>query len=271
VGARSASASVSGGATWVRAPKLEADPYFGGVHARTFLDHGGRRALVAFRGICLDNEFRQCEVDKCFLESLKAFGVISDMVYATRDACKDMVDDLDYFPQAEAVVKRVQADHPDYAVMLTGHSLGGALAISVAASQPGVLKAVTFAPSAFHNILRESLGLSEVQIQALPADDLVAVGDPYDCLINAVYVHEARLGSTTCLLEGTEEPWPCEPRMKVDLMYDQQTLARTIQCKARTHDWSRYEQVLVQKAPHLSHQCCQTSSSRSASQPPPPP
>lgn len=241
-----ANATIPGG-SWERLPETEADSDRGGVHGRTFIDRSKKRIIIAFRGICADDGHRQCQVDKCFLQSFQAFGVLSNVAYLTNVSCDQFTTEFDYVHQADAYVRAVQATYPDYAVFLTGHSLGGALAIVTAAAQPGVLKAVTFAPTAFAALLNGTMGLSPAAIAALPADDLIAVCDHYDCLINAVYVHSAREGSTTCLLEGLQEPWPCEESMQV--IIDPRTLKNTLMCKGSTHDWRRYEKLLLATAP----------------------
>merc|ERR1719357_668745 len=125
--------------------------------------------------------------------------------------------------------------------LLAGHSLGGALAIGTAATQPGVLQAVAFAPTAFHRILTHDLGLSEHDIKRLPRRDLLALGDPYDCLINSVYVPLARDGATTCLFEDFDPPAVCSARM----LSSEMDLMPTMLCKGATHNWRRYAAALL--------------------------
>jgi len=228
------------GAVWERAPEFEADPPHGGVHAKVFVDRGDRRIIISFRGICVDDGFRQCQLDNCLLQSWGAFGLISPLMYRSSAQCSDFAAEMNYTAQADAIVRRVQDHFQSHSVLLVGHSLGGALAILTAARQPGVLQAVAVAPTAFHGVLRGELGMSEDSISQLPSDDLVAVGDPYDCLINAVFVHEARKGATTCLYEGLDEPWPCSPEMKKDIAFDLMTFPAVSLCKVQTHDWPHY-------------------------------
>lgn len=237
---------VAPGEEWVRMPELEANPQEGGVHMRVFAEHARKQAICAFRGICVDNTYRQCQVDKCFLQSYQAFGKISGVMYEAGTNCASFAGEMNYFEQADSLVRRVQAQLAGYSVLLTGHSLGGAMSISVAASQPGVLRAITFAPSAFYDILLDHVGLSEVEIQNLPSEDLVALGDPYDCLINSAFKENARKGATTCLLEGLPEPAACIPRMQQDVMFDEVHLAEAALCKGGAHDWSRYANILLE-------------------------
>lgn len=239
-----ANATISGGG-WKRLVEVEVDLEQGGLHARAFVNHEARRGILTFRGICLENEHRQCQVDKCFLQSVRAFGEYSPLLFDAGVDCSELGDTVDYVAQADAAVRAMQAHLPGYALMLTGHSMGGALAIVTAARQPGVLQAVTFAPTAFNVMLADLLHFSEDQLAQLPSDDLIAIGDQYDCMINTVAVHQARQGSTTCLYETFEEPSMCEVQMKQSLSYSKLSFPKAIMCKVTTHQWSRYRQLIL--------------------------
>merc|ERR1740120_85033 len=94
----------------------------------------------------------------------------------------------------------------------------------------------------------ELLGFPEAQIAALPAHDLIAIGDQYDCMINTVAVPQARKGATTCLYEDVEEPMFCEAPMKHSLSYSQLSFPKAMMCKTVTHQWSRYQRLVVERA-----------------------
>lgn len=55
------------------------------------------------------------------------------------------------------MVRQVQKDLPKHSLTLTGHSMGGLMAMVTAARQPKVLKAMTFAPTPFHVIMNDEL------------------------------------------------------------------------------------------------------------------
>jgi len=239
-----ANATISGSG-WERFEEVETDPSQGGVHTRAFVNHQERTGILTFRGICLENEHRQCQIDKCFLQSIRAFGDYSSLLFDAGVECSELGEPLDYSADADAVVRAMQAHLPGYSLMLTGHSLGGALAIVTAARQPGVLQAVTFAPTAFNGMLADLPHGSENQLAQLPSSDLIAIGDQYDCMINTVAVHQARRGSTTCLYEDVEEPSMCEVQMKHSLSYSKLSFPKAMMCKVTTHQWSRYRHLIL--------------------------
>jgi len=253
-----ATISSSAGENWERLFNFDLDPIPGGVHARVFADRANRRAIIAFRGSCLEPTVEQCRLDACFLTEIKGFGALSSVVYKTNESeCKTYESHLDYVEQADKFVKAVQVELPDYKLLLTGHSMGGMLAMVIAATQPRVLQAITFAPSPFHETLLAQLGWQEAQIAALPAEDLIAACDPYDCGINSLYVDQARLGATTCLYFGTIEPSACanvsvqpyaHESWKSELQADDLELSKiraNLECKASAHEWSRYEHFVL--------------------------
>lgn len=242
----------SGGPKWERAPALEKTSTRGGVHARVFVSHQTKQAIIAFRGSCEDDSNRQCQVDKCFLRSISAFGSISRFAFPTNANCSQFDSELDYVSQADMVVRAAQAKLVDYAVLLTGHSLGGGLAMVSAARQPGVLQAVTFAPTPFHAVLRQHVGLSEEEISQLPAQDLVATGFLYDLLINTAYVPNARQGATTCLYTHIQTPLVCNPSMVRPQPDSLWVTARRLACKAVSHEWKGYRRLVLQLSADLT-------------------
>ncbi|CAE7180485.1 unnamed protein product [Symbiodinium pilosum] len=137
---------------------------------------------------------------------------------------------------------------------MTGHSLGGLLAI-VTAYRMG-LKALTFAPTPFHNVLKQELHLTDAQISSMDSEDLVATCDPFDCGINSVYVNEARRGAKTCLYVDTDEPFPCKFLPAPYETEGWRTLLHTpgpwllpaafnLLCKLSAHHWERYEEIVL--------------------------
>jgi len=240
----------------------------GGPHSVVFADHSNRRAIFAIRGSCLEgNKFEQCNMDACFMLQTKAFGDVSKMVYSMQGSdlsyfrCKQYADSgkLNYVEQTRALIKRAQEHLPGYNFIATGHSMGGFLATIVAAEQPGVLKALTFAPSPYHPYMTKELGWSDAKIDALNENDLIATCDPYDCGINSDFVANARLGGTTCLYTHTHEPFPCQlmifqqPPYASDHWRGIKHNPMAIPCKGSTHDIERYKDIVHKRNSHNSN------------------
>ncbi|CAE7505152.1 unnamed protein product [Symbiodinium natans] len=253
----------SGSGTWFRKKQFDRDPDKGGVFARTFVNDERRSAVVAFKGICDTLGLEQCVIDACKLKSIGAYGNLSEamasIVGADEQACEGYKEHLNYVEQALSYAEMVRAALEDYEIMMTGHSMGGLLAI-VTASQMG-LQALTFAPTPFHNVLKEELNLTDEQISRMDAKDLVATCDPFDCGINSAYVDDARRGSKTCLYMDTDEPSPCKslPAPYESAGWREQLhtngsglaslvpAAQNLLCKMSAHQWPRYEAIVLEQ------------------------
>lgn len=240
---------LSEGGTWERIFALESNPVNGGVHAVVFADHAARQVIIGYEGSCQSPEIRQCQADRCYLLSIKNFGRWTDDITGTNESnnCGSFSRaELDYVGQADEIAIRVRARFPAYGVVLTGHSMGGNLAILTAAQHPHVLQAVAISPSPFHEGFSNLLGYSEAQIRALPADDLISIGDVFDLGINTALSPLAREGSTTCLLHGYGEPLACEglaALLSHGLPDSAEVLAMSL-CKPSVHDGFRYRRVM---------------------------
>eukprot|EP00438_Fugacium_kawagutii_P019987 Skav227321 [mRNA] locus=scaffold4402:98855:102122:- [translate_table: standard] len=159
------------GAVWTRLPEFDRDPKPGGVFARAFHrgSEGSDTVILVFKGVCTDAKLEQCRIDLCYLKEIQNLGHGMSWIQSQ--------------------------------LVLTGHSLGGMLAMTVA--QQVSLRALAFAPTPWKHA---------VQTLEFPVPELVSLCDPYDCGINAFFVPGARLSSTTCLFLQQEEPKTCEAR-----------------------------------------------------------
>ena len=244
---------------WERLQDFDRDPSPGGVFARVFVDHGSKAGLVVFKGVCTDPHLEQCQIDQCYLIGIQNYGLLSSQVAELSgfrpESCARHQQYLDYAAQANRLVHQVQTALPDYSFLLTGHSLGGMLAIVTAAQQPKRLKALTFAPTPFNVVMTQELNFSQEQIRALRVNDLVATCDPYDCGINAAYTHQARAGAETCLYLYTQEPPPCHGLIKpydspswrehIGASMNVSAAISSLLCKGSAHRWQRYEDIIL--------------------------
>lgn len=237
-----------GSGTWERLFDLELNPNDAGVHAFTFADHETKRAILVFRTSCYDYRYSQCRGDRCFMLQVQPAGNRTGGIFGDKGSlnCKLFQDEqLDYVSQAWHLAQSVLERLPGYSLILTGHSMGGLLATVTAARQPDVLQAVAFSPTPFQEVLSEQLLFSEAQIAALPAQDIVAICDPYDCGYNSLQVPDARKGSTTCIYDAIDVnqiPQACRDLKEVALTSQPSPREwwAVEECIAATHDWSSY-------------------------------
>ncbi|CAE8590514.1 unnamed protein product [Polarella glacialis] len=198
--------ALSGDGHWDRLVEVERDPEEGGPHMRAIIDRGAKRAILAFRGACLDPAHHQCNNDMC--------AVVLSRTTSNNGSCGSFMHSLaDYIYTAAEDVKRArQLLGPDVAIMVTGHSLGGLLALVLGAVVPDDLdfQVVALEPTPFGNVLRHQLGISEEKIAALRPDRRYAVYDPTDLLSTSFgSLEELRPSTTVCTYEGAPMPEEC--------------------------------------------------------------
>jgi len=249
------SGSFSGGGHWEPLPELEVDSREGGIHALPFVDHGAKRAIIAFRGSCMEHEHKECRADACVLDRWQTQGAWSRLVFGNEDAnsCWSFsAAQLDYLAQAENVTTRIQQRLPGYAVLLVGHSLGGFLSMLTAMKQPETLQALTFSPSPFHTAALQSLGLTEDQLDSLAGTaNRVALGDPYDLIVNTIEVPLARKGTLSCVYDDWDAVEPTECKYANQMLKDRMIMPIEFPflaiCKKAAHNWDRYTRLIQQR------------------------
>lgn len=198
---------MSGGGTWERLYAVEQDPSQGGAHMRAIVDHGAKRVILAFRGACLNTQYPQCVTDMC------AVYLARNGVNSTISTCQHIALNLGvYIEEATADINRTRALlGPDYAIMVTGHSLGGLLTLTAGATDvlPGV-QYVGLEPTPYGLVLRQVLNLTDDQLAKLNVANRYAVYDPTD-LWSTSYgpLDVYRPATTVCVYDGVPPPVEC--------------------------------------------------------------
>lgn len=251
-------ANVSGGGSWERLTAFEQNPLDAGVVNLVFVDRGAKRAILSFKGGCLEHEYKRCRADMCFLVREQSFGFASSFAFGSNRAnnCSGFSQaQLDYVPQARNLTKSLQ-EHlgPDYAILLVGHSMGGLLSMLMAMEQPETLQAFTAAPSPFHKAALDTTQLTEVAKRDLPGkENRVAIGDPFDLVPNTAMVPLAREGALSCVYDDWDavEPEPCIAKDVKKTFKDRQLsifeLPLVAPCKKAAHDWDRYGKLTLMR------------------------
>jgi hypothetical protein len=106
------------------------DPVEGGMRALAFVDRAGSRLLLAFRGTDLDSSGASGQADAC-ADDILFRGMRRDDLPPFCSAFSDAT--LDYLGNAVEFAAEASHAYPSLDTLATGHSLGAALAVLVAA------------------------------------------------------------------------------------------------------------------------------------------
>ena len=247
--------------SWDRAFAFDMDPIIGGPIARVFVQNKSQRVVIAFKGGCGDPTLEQCKVDLCYADvRARSWGNVTDIAREIRAAqCSIYSSLLDFTTQADRFVRRVQKAFCGYHILLTGHSLGGMLAMAVAAQQPGILKAFTIGAEPFDYVLTHEMNFTEEQMSAVAkSNDIVLVCDPFDCGLQVAFSPTAYAGVKTCAYLDAPIPEECasfvrpfaatgwqQAAFSLESEYYQHgfnssRFNETIACDTRAHEWLRY-------------------------------
>lgn len=211
-GANSESAGLlSGDGNWSRLLQVEQDPTEGGAHSRVLVDWESKRTIIAFRGACTDKQYPTCRSDLCVVTTLR-YKSVRDAGRPGPDNCPASGNFRTYMEMAADTVRqarRLLGD--DFAILVTGHSLGGAIALSLAAVGVLDVQVVALEPTPYGRAMRQQLGFSDDQLRALNPSDRYALYDPYDLMDTSFApLEELRPSTTLCMYVGTSLPTVCQ-------------------------------------------------------------
>jgi hypothetical protein len=211
------------------------------MRALVFVNMGGRRLLLAFRGTDLDNRTASGMADECAGRILFG-GASREDLPASCDSFPDAT--LDYGPAAIAFAKIVQTAYSGFDLLMTGHSLGSGLALLVAAALNSPVIALAMPP------LHKHTGI------LLPTRAAYFLADSNDPVQRA-----AGVVGTSCLWDTGATPAWC-----IDCEYTSNSGVRTnecLDCIINTHSLKHYLGLLRGPRPL----CARASQSLSRSAP----
>jgi len=238
----------SGGAFWDRFPLGEIDPTFGGLHAIVFKDDKSKRMIISFRGVSMNPKVGDTnrDMDYCVDAKLR-----HEMPEPELECERFSEESMDYLGQAEEVVGRVKMQMPIYNILLTGHGLGGKIAILTSIKIPST-KALAFGIDSVNQNIKEKLHLSQAAIDDLPADKYVVVSNPCDpYYLKAKSSKTGFAGLTSCTVHGLDEVDGCaDCKLKLGDMKEQ-----SCGLSLQAHHHRKYMEVLNTASKHTTIQC----------------
>lgn len=197
---------LSGDGNWTRFPEVEQDPPSGGAHIRALVDRQRQRVIIAIRGSCLDTEYSACRSDVCLVDTAR-LGI---------DRCVPSLNIRAYVEMAARSVRKARGTlGHEFSIMVTGHSLGGLIALSLAAVGVLDVQVVALEPTPFGNVMRHQLNFSDEQLRSLDVTQRYALYDPYDLLETSFGpLEELRPSTTVCMYMGAQMPAKCKECVK---------------------------------------------------------
>jgi len=176
-----------------------------------YVKHGNtnERAIIAFRGACLDPSVEQCRNDMCFANG-------QHIPFALPfEICQ--VSGTTYIQQAINGIRAVrQLLGTGYGLLISGHSLGGGL-VMLLDSHPEAasldFQVVALEAMPWGNFYR-AFGFDDEKLQTLNHSKRWAVYDPHDLeAVSYQPMSQLRPATTVCVYEGIELPKACQDCM----------------------------------------------------------
>jgi hypothetical protein len=228
-------ATIPGG--WVRDLARTADPPGGGMRALLFTQPDSGRAIVAFRGTDLNVSGISGQADSCADSSL--FDPDAPLpAYCSKFSNAT----LDYWARATEYVADARAAYPQLSFLFTGHSLGAALASTMAAASPAsapLAPAVVFSSPDYVSPLRRRAP-QQLPLPARAHGRMYALADAWDPVEHGAIVAGGLRGER-CLWTSQPPPACC----KTCFAHFDERSAACVDCLYQRHIYAWYLSTLV--------------------------
>jgi hypothetical protein len=204
--------ALTAGGVWERIHELEHDSRNDtSPHMRVIVDHTKKRAIMAFRGACLDPHKPDCNNDMCVLQQALLTTCVDGEALLKKHG--------DYVKMAAADVKAVHKHLGDsYALIVSGHSLGGMLAMtvdSIKGMEEFNYQVVALEPTPWGNVARHLEGVSKSELATWDVDRRYATYEPHDLASTSFEpMTTLRPSATVCVYEHAPLPKACKDCVK---------------------------------------------------------
>lgn len=202
---------LNGQGGWERLWWEDEDHHQGGTHMNAIINAATKRAIIAFRGACLDSDHEQCLTDLCMVSASRTDqGPNVAGIFHSDAMCK--VGITKYMEEAIRGIERVrQSVGHDYAMIVTGHSFGGELAQLLDAHPKAAsldFTSLTLEPTPWGNMLRNVLGWTPAMLNTLNRSRRWAIYDRWDLLSVKGDMVQLRPATNLCIYDS-ELPKAC--------------------------------------------------------------